>query len=73
LKFHSCFSFLALGLVSDDQYEAHKEAKKLKHEWNFNGEYGNPRGGKFPNITSFKCRICGKQEERNEKGRVIRR
>ena len=61
----------ALGLVSQEQYEAHKEAKILKHKWQFHGTV-RPTG-KTEQLVIQMCSVCRKTQEINEKGRVVRR
>ena len=61
-----------LGLVSQDQYEAHLEAKEKKHKWIFGGTMGIRRGSRKI-TTRQKCMICTLTREINEKGHVVRR
>jgi len=60
-----------LGLVTQEQYEAHKEAKIKTHKWQFNGTV-RPTGKKEQLVIQM-CSVCRKTQEINEKGKVIRR
>jgi len=60
-----------LGLVTQDQYEAHKEAKIKTHQWQFGGTIR--RTGKTEQLLVQKCSVCRKEQWLNEKGKVVRR
>ena len=61
----------ALGLVSQEQFDAHKKARVLKHKWEFNGTVRLT--GKSEQLVTQMCSICRKTQNINEKGRVVRR
>ena len=58
-----------LGLVSDAQFEAHKEAKIKTHQWKFNGTVRLT--GKKEQLVIQMCSVCRKTRQLNDRGKVV--